>query len=140
MALKKKGNEDLPAFLHTKRHSVPADDAEDKLRELEKNEDLLDIPTFLRTRWRHAGEKADTTIPESKPETSQFLRSTKEREQARIGPEEIRRRLVALRAIEKDASGKNAVCRHCFEPARLVQVGRCVYAKPCGHRQYQGTC
>jgi hypothetical protein len=30
-------------------------------------------------------------------------------------------------------------CIHCEQPVeRYEQVGRCVYADPCGHRQYQG--
>lgn len=32
------------------------------------------------------------------------------------------------------------ICPHCDAPiAQQEQVGRCVYAHPCGHRLYQGT-
>lgn len=35
------------------------------------------------------------------------------------------------------AEGKT--CPHCHAPIeKRRQVGRCVYAEPCGHRQYQG--
>lgn len=35
---------------------------------------------------------------------------------------------------------RNNVCPHCDAPiAQQEQVGRCVYARPCGHRLYQGT-
>ena len=34
---------------------------------------------------------------------------------------------------------ENNECPHCGRPlTRKVQVGRCVYGKPCGHRLYQG--
>lgn len=33
----------------------------------------------------------------------------------------------------------NDICPHCHQPiTEYQQVSRCVYAKPCGHRQYQG--
>ncbi len=37
-------------------------------------------------------------------------------------------------------AGKSDICIHCHERVHeLKQVGRCVYAYPCGCRQYQGT-
>lgn len=37
-------------------------------------------------------------------------------------------------------SGESRECLECHEPiTALEQVGRCVYARPCGCRQYQGT-
>lgn len=34
---------------------------------------------------------------------------------------------------------RSNVCPHCDAPiAQQEQVGRCVYARPCGHRLYQG--
>jgi DNA-directed RNA polymerase subunit RPC12/RpoP len=33
------------------------------------------------------------------------------------------------------AEGK---CYHCGKPMKQTQVGRCVYADPCGHRLWQG--
>ncbi|MFA5937502.1 MAG: hypothetical protein WC822_06530 [Candidatus Paceibacterota bacterium] len=32
----------------------------------------------------------------------------------------------------------NNICPHCKKPMHKYQVGRCVYASPCGHRLYQG--
>lgn len=33
----------------------------------------------------------------------------------------------------------NNICPHCERPIEVKeQVGRCVYARPCGHRLYQG--
>jgi hypothetical protein len=137
-----KGDEDLLTFPHTEMRSEPADDTEEKPRGFEKHGDFLDIPTFLRKPARRpvAGgdDETDTTTADSQPEMNGSLRSAKEHERTHIDPEEIQRRLAGLRAIEKDANGEQAFCRQCFQPARLFQVGRCVYAKPCGHRQYQG--
>lgn len=33
----------------------------------------------------------------------------------------------------------NGICPICKKPITKKQVGRCVYADPCGHRLYQGT-
>lgn len=33
---------------------------------------------------------------------------------------------------------RKGVCPHCGQPFAQRQVGRCVYAQPCGHRLYQG--
>ncbi len=33
----------------------------------------------------------------------------------------------------------NNVCPSCHQAMTKRQVGRCVYARPCGHRLYQGT-
>lgn len=30
------------------------------------------------------------------------------------------------------------ICPECDQPMTKVQIGRCVYGKPCGHRLYQG--
>lgn len=51
---------------------------------------------------------------------------------------EMERIAIAAGAFfTKLAEGK--VCPHCNAPiAKRLQVGRCVYARPCGHRQYQG--
>lgn len=37
------------------------------------------------------------------------------------------------------ASIADGHCPICHKPISMEQVGRCVYAKPCGHRLYQGT-
>lgn len=40
--------------------------------------------------------------------------------------------------IQELTDGKT--CPHCHAPIKQrYQLGRCVYAKPCGHRQYQGV-
>jgi len=45
--------------------------------------------------------------------------------------------LAAQQALITMLEGK--YCIHCRAPIeRKEQVGRCVYARPCGHRQYQG--
>ena len=45
--------------------------------------------------------------------------------------------LVKLAAL---TSGEGQRCIHCDTPIdKLEQVGRCVYARPCNCRQYQGT-
>lgn len=34
----------------------------------------------------------------------------------------------------------HSICPHCNEPIESqFQIGRCVYARPCGHRLYQGA-
>lgn len=55
--------------------------------------------------------------------------------------EEENRQIVALvDALNKLCSGERETCIHCNTIfSELKQVGRCVYAYPCGHRQYQGT-
>ena len=52
--------------------------------------------------------------------------------------EEVKRsQEIAARFLTELAEGKT--CPHCHAPiTKRYQVGRCVYAKPCGHRQYQG--
>ena len=58
--------------------------------------------------------------------------------QAEIDEEErfIAGFLVKLAAL---TGGKGERCIHCDEPIeKLEQVGRCVYARPCNCRQYQG--
>jgi len=45
----------------------------------------------------------------------------------------------AIHEFAKMISGEATHCLHCNQPIdHLEQVGRCVYAEPCGHRQYQG--
>lgn len=45
--------------------------------------------------------------------------------------------LAAIREVEE--RGARGECLHCGTPiARRVQVGPCIYAEPCGHRQGQG--
>lgn len=60
-------------------------------------------------------------------------------EPVRLDPEteEIARQYVeSLVAI---LSGKSTTCLRCgANVERFEQVGRCVYARPCGCRQYQG--
>lgn len=49
----------------------------------------------------------------------------------------VARFLVKLAAL---TGGEGERCIHCDAPLeKLEQVGRCVYARPCGCRQYQGT-
>lgn len=51
-------------------------------------------------------------------------------------PKEV---IDAIVAFAEMVSGKATHCLHCKQPiAHLEQVGRCVYARPCGCRQYQG--
>jgi hypothetical protein len=45
-----------------------------------------------------------------------------------------------LNRLSDLCSGKSDICIHCQKQVnKLEQVGRCVYASPCGCRQYQGT-
>lgn len=45
----------------------------------------------------------------------------------------------AIAAFLKELS-EGKTCPHCHRPVeKRYQVGRCVYAKPCGCRQYQGV-
>lgn len=45
-----------------------------------------------------------------------------------------------IEALNNLCSGERDTCLHCNTLfSELKQVGRCVYAYPCGHRQYQGT-
>jgi hypothetical protein len=51
-------------------------------------------------------------------------------------PEEVQR---YLDGVIKMSNGIVENCLVCDEPiSKLEQVGRSVYAVPCGHRQYQG--
>ena len=55
-------------------------------------------------------------------------------EEVKAEEDEIQAELAKM--LEKMASN---VCPHCDKPIEeYQQVGRCVYANPCGHRQYQG--
>jgi hypothetical protein len=55
-------------------------------------------------------------------------------EQAKAKAEETERRIAAM--LKKAADG---ICTTCDRPVeRERQVGRCVYASPCGHRLFQG--
>lgn len=50
----------------------------------------------------------------------------------------IVRRLIE--GLARMSRGEQKTCLHCEAPIEeLEQDGRCVYAKPCGCRQYQGT-
>ena len=58
-------------------------------------------------------------------------------------PEQIVERNKHIGAIMESMvslmQGKSDVCYQCGQPIdQLEQVGRCVYARPCGHRLYQG--
>lgn len=55
--------------------------------------------------------------------------------------EEERKQVAAfVQKLNDLSAGKIDTCLHCDMPFNeLKQVGRCVYAYPCGHRQYQGT-
>lgn len=55
--------------------------------------------------------------------------------------EEERKQVAAfVQKLNDFCAGKIGTCLHCDMPFNeLEQVGRCVYAYPCGHRQYQGT-
>lgn len=45
-----------------------------------------------------------------------------------------------IKMLNDLCAGKIDNCIHCQMPfTELAQHGRCVYAYPCGHRQYQGT-
>lgn len=51
-------------------------------------------------------------------------------------PEEVRQYLTRLNDV---VSGKSNICPVCGAPVEhFEQVGRSVYAVPCGHRLYQG--
>lgn len=54
-------------------------------------------------------------------------------EEVRIADEESDRRFAAKMQRLKDG-----FCLVCDQPMTKKQVGRCVYAEPCGHRLYQG--
>lgn len=44
-----------------------------------------------------------------------------------------------IAAVAAVAQGDSTICAICSKPFDLLeQVGRCVYARPCNHRQYQG--
>ena len=50
-----------------------------------------------------------------------------------------RMRLVAEHMTRWAADLAAGICPACKQPMTEKQVGRCVYASPCGHRLYQGT-
>jgi hypothetical protein len=111
-----------------------------------KDIDNVDIPTFLRMPSRlppfkevkrRAGQLENANFDDDMP---RFLRTRKELENSTSGPDKIQKRIAEMKAIEEDANqhGKDGFCRVCSKAARLLQIGPCVYAKPCGHRQYQG--
>jgi hypothetical protein len=54
-------------------------------------------------------------------------------EEARIAREESDARFA--KKMQRLAEG---FCLQCDQPMTKRQVGRCVYAEPCGHRLYQG--
>lgn len=57
-----------------------------------------------------------------------------------LPPEVAKAAIQALTRMANLMSGNADVCMHCgAKVSRLVQVGRCVVAEPCGCRQYQGT-
>lgn len=57
-----------------------------------------------------------------------------------LPPESHRIAAEALKKLLAMLQGELATCIHCGAPiTELKQVGRSVYASPCGCRQYQGT-
>ncbi len=55
-----------------------------------------------------------------------------------IAVEKERSNQAIAQFLKELTEGKT--CPHCHRPIeKRYQVGRCVYAKPCGCRQYQGT-
>ena len=67
--------------------------------------------------------------PEVACPRAQFLTEA----EAKAEEAESRKEIKAF--FDEMASGK---CPHCHQPMTKRQVGRCVYAEPCGHRLYQG--
>jgi len=55
--------------------------------------------------------------------------------QEEVDADEARIELAIQWRFEKMADG---ICPECDASMRKRQVGRCVYAEPCGHRLYQG--
>ncbi len=54
--------------------------------------------------------------------------------------EEEKQIAEVIRRLNAVSRGESDLCIHCQQQfTELKQVGRCVYAYPCGHRQYQGT-
>ncbi len=57
-----------------------------------------------------------------------------------LPPEIARAAVEALTRMANLMSRESDVCMHCGQPVtKLVQVGRCVHAEPCGCRLWQGT-
>lgn len=144
---KKDLNEDIPTYLRRMMQPGPAENAGEKRHQPSaKDRDDVDIPTFLRKPSRplpfneEKGRAVRMKNADFDDGIPRFLRRTKELEYPRCGPDEIQKRIAEMRAIEEEAyrNGKNGFCRICSRPSRLIQIGPCVYAKPCGHRQYYG--
>jgi hypothetical protein len=58
-----------------------------------------------------------------------------------LSAEEIAEKEAEIReaAIAFFRDMQSGLCPHCRQPVqKQVQVGRCVYAEPCGHRLWQG--
>ncbi len=58
-----------------------------------------------------------------------------------VRPEEVAEKEREANAVLQEFLDNlaNNICPHCKTPiAEKRQVGRCVYARPCGHRLYQG--
>jgi hypothetical protein len=55
-----------------------------------------------------------------------------------VAEEAAREKAIVANFLEEMVAG--VTCPHCHVAIEeKMQVGRCVYAKPCGHRLYQGT-
>lgn len=62
------------------------------------------------------------------------------RKPVELSEEDEKQIQVFIQRLNDVSSGKSDLCIHCQKPfTALTQVGRCVYAAPCGCRQYQGT-
>lgn len=54
-------------------------------------------------------------------------------------PPQILAIIRLLKALSSGDFTELTTCIHCGEDIdELEQIGRCVYARPCGHRQFQG--
>lgn len=57
-----------------------------------------------------------------------------------LSEEEEKQIAAFVQKLADFCAGKLSTCLHCDMPFNeLEQHGRCVYAYPCGHRQYQGS-
>lgn len=61
------------------------------------------------------------------------------RKPVELSEEDEKQIRVFLERLNAVSRGESDICIHCQKPfTTLTQVGRCVYASPCGCRQYQG--
>lgn len=97
----------------------------------------LRLPCILHLSRQKADSRRDDFSEEQLREIalqgtcSMFLAPTQEE----VDQSEKEREERFLKRMKQMESG---FCPHCNQPMTKKQVGRCVYADPCGHRLYQG--